>query len=170
MTAVVPVRAAGELEREVKAAFLFRFGGFIEWPDGAFARPDSPLVIAVLGADALAAQLERTVAGRLVNGRAVHVVRLKEGEAVGAGRAAHIAFVGAPDRLAAQGLLDGCRTRPVLTVTDSDHVFGMGCVINFLVVAERVRFEVSLKAAAAAGLRISARLLTAAYRVQPGVA
>ena len=70
----------------------------------------------------------------------------------------------------AQWLLDGCRAQPVLTVSDSDQVYGMGCVINFLVADERLRFEVSLPAAAAARLRISARLLAAAYRVQAGAA
>jgi hypothetical protein len=166
--ATLPARAGDALERQVKAAFLYRFGGFVEWPDGAFARADSPLVIGVFGAEALAGQLERVVAGRTVNGRAVQVLRLDA--APGAGRAAHIAFIGGAGDAAAQGLLDGCRSQPILTVSDNGQVHGMGSVINFLVVDERLRFEVSLKAAAAARLRISARLLAAAYRVQPGAA
>ncbi|MBB3220489.1 YfiR family protein [Pseudoduganella umbonata] len=170
LAAGMPVaRADGELERQVKAAFLYRFGGFVEWPAHAFVRADSPLVIGLHGADELAAPLERTVTGRTINGRALQVVKLKKDYAVGGERAPHIAFVGARDRTAAQGMLDGCRERPVLTVSDSDHVHGMGSVINFLLADQRVRFEVSLKAAASAQLRISARLLSVAYRVQDGM-
>lgn len=159
-------RADSELERQVKAAFLYRFGGFVEWPAHAFAAADSPLVIGLHGADELATPLERTVTGRTINGRTLQVVKLKKDGAMGGERAPHIAFVGARDWTAAQGMLDGCRERPILTVSDSDQVHGMGSVINFLVADERMRFEVSLKAAAAAQLRISARLLSAAYRVQ----
>lgn len=162
------VRAGNTLEHGVKAAFLYRFGGFVDWPDSAFGRADSPLVIGLHEADELAASLARTVTGRTVNGRGVQVVKLNQWQASGGGRAPHIAFVGAQDESAAQGMLDGCRERPILTVSDSDRVFQMGSVINFLVAQERVRFEVSLKAAAAARLRISARLLATAYRVQPG--
>jgi len=167
LAAAMPAaRAEGELERQVKAAFLYRFGGFVEWPAQAFAGADSPFVIGLHGADELAAPLERTVAGRTLQGRALQVVKLKKDGAMGGERAPHIAFVGARDRTSAQGMLDGCRERPILTVSDSDHVHGMGSIINFLVADERVRFEVSLKAAAAAQLRISARLLAVAYRVQ----
>ncbi len=165
---ISPAKADGGLERQVKAAFLYRFGGFVEWPESAFVRADSPLVIGLHEADELAGPLERTVTGRTVNGRALRVMKLKKAHAVGGERAPHIAFVGAQDTAAAQGLLDGCRERPVLTVSDSGHVHGMGSVINFLVAEERVRFEVSMKAAEAARLRISARLLSAAWRVRPG--
>lgn len=168
LAAALPAaRADGELERQVKAAFLYRFGGFVEWPAHAFAHAGSPLVIGLHGADELAAPLERTVTGRTINGRALQVVKLKKDGALGGERTPHIAFVGARDRSAAQGMLDGCRERPILTVSDSDQVHGMGSVINFLVADERVRFEVSMKAASTAQLRISARLLAAAYRVDP---
>jgi hypothetical protein len=168
--AFAPARAGDELERQVKAAFLYRFGGFVEWPEGTFARADSPLVIGVLGTAEMADEVARTVAGRSIQGRPVEVVRLKKQGAVGGERVPHIAFISAHDRPAAQEMLDGCRRQPILTVSDSEQVYGMGAVINFFVADERVRFEVSLKAAAAARLRISARLLSAAQRVQPGAA
>ncbi|HEX8606040.1 MAG TPA: YfiR family protein [Pseudoduganella sp.] len=169
-TGIAPAQAGGELERQVKAAFLYRFGGFVEWPESAFVRADSPLVIGLHEADELAMPLERTVTGRTVNGRALQVVKLRKADTTGGGRTPHIAFTGAQDRAAAQGLLDGCRERPILTVSDSEHVHGMGSVINFLLADERVRFEVSLKAAEAARLRISARLLSAAWRMRQGAA
>ncbi len=168
LPALLPARAAaapaaGDLERQVKAAFLYRFGGFVEWPTGTFARADSPLVIGCDGDDGLAGVLARTVAGRTIGGRVVQAVRLGRD-----GPAAHIVFVGGGNKPAARERLDGCRHRAVLTVSDDGDVHGMGSVINFLVVDARVRFEVSLAAAGAAGLQISARMLSAAYRVQPG--
>lgn len=168
MPALMPARAAvsaaaGDLERQVKAAFLYRFGGFVEWPPGSFARADSPLVIGCDGDDALAAVLASTVAGRTIAGRAVQAVRLGRDAS-----SAHIVFVGSGNKPAARERLDGCRNRAVLTVSDDGDVHGMGSVINFLVVDARVRFEVSLAAAGVAGLQISARMLSAAYRVQQG--
>ena len=65
--------AEDPLEREVKAAYLYKFGSFVEWPEASFARPDSPLQIGVAGDDALADQLVRTVTGRSVAGRPIAV-------------------------------------------------------------------------------------------------
>lgn len=163
MPALVLAQNDNALERQVKAAYLYKFSTFVEWPDNSFARPDSPLVIGVSDGEALTAELERTVSGRMVNGRPLQVKRLKRGDAL---TAVHILFIG--DRSAAQELLAQARGQPVLTVSDRDDVYGMGSVINFVVANERLRFEVSLKAAASAGLRISARMLSAAYRVQQG--
>src|SRR3954468_23532351 len=63
----------------VKAAFLYKFPGFVDWPAGSFARPDAPLVIGVAGNDAVAGDLEQIVAGRTLEGRPVAVRRLREG-------------------------------------------------------------------------------------------
>jgi hypothetical protein len=163
MPALVFADGDNALERQVKAAYLYKFSTFVEWPDNSFARPDSPLVIGIADGEALAAELERTVSGRTVNGRPLQVKRLKKGDAP---TAVHILFIG--ERAMAQELLTQLRGQPVLTVSDRDDVYGMGSVINFVVANERLRFEVSLKAAASAGLRISARMLSAAYRVQQG--
>lgn len=163
MPALVLAQNETALERQVKAAYLYKFSTFVEWPASSFARPDSPLVIGVADGDAFAAELERTVNGRTVNGHPLQVKRLKKGDAPAA---VHILFIG--DRSMAQELLAQVRGQPVLTVSDRDDVYGMGSVINFVVANERLRFEVSLKAAASAGLHISARMLSAAYRVQQG--
>jgi len=78
-------------EYRVKAAFLYKFGGYVEWPQGVFAKPDSPIAIGVIGADALAEELARIVAGRTINGRPVTVRKLRPGEAVAR---LHVLFVG----------------------------------------------------------------------------
>ena len=153
------------LERQVKAAYLYKFAGFVEWPEGSFARPDSPLVIGVMAADALAEQLEQIVAGHAVNGHPLLVKKLRKGEAL---VNMHMLFLGALDKAALQEVMAVSRDQPLLTVSDSQEVYAMGCIINFVVADERLRFEVALRPAAGARLRISARMLAAAYKVQPG--
>lgn len=151
------------LERQVKAAYLYKFAGFVEWPEGSFPRADSAVVIGVAGADALAEQLEQTVAGHTANGRPLQVRRIRRGDSLAG---VHMLFVAAQDKSLAQDLLSASRGQPVLTVTDADDNFGMGSMINFVIADERLRFEVSLKPAQASRLKISARMLSAAYRVQ----
>ncbi|MDC8759650.1 YfiR family protein [Janthinobacterium fluminis] len=160
-------QAPGALERQVKAAYLYKFAGFVEWPDGSFARADSPLVIGVLGDEALAEQLEQSVAGRSANGRAVVVRRLRRGDAPAG---LHILFIAAIERAAVQEALDASRQLAVLTVTETDAAHALGSMVSFVVADERLRFEVALKPLAAARIRISARMLAAAYKVQPGPA
>jgi hypothetical protein len=153
----------GALERQVKAAYLYKFAGFVEWPEGSFAHPDSPLVIGVLSADALAEQLEQTVAGHTAGGRAVVVRKLRRGDALAG---LHILFIGAMERAALQETLAASRSQAVLTVSDSDEAHALGSMINFVVADEKLRFEVALKPVASARMRISARMLSAAYKVQ----
>lgn len=156
-------QANNALERQVKAAYLYKFAGFVEWPEGSFTRPDSAVVIGVAGADALAEQLEQTVAGHTANGRPLQVRRVKRGDSLAG---IHMLFVAAQDKALAQDLLTASRGQPVLTVTDADETFGLGSMINFVIADERLRFEVSLRPAQASRLKISARMLSAAYRVQ----
>lgn len=153
----------GALERQVKAAYLYKFAGFVEWPEGSFAHPDSPLVIGVLSADALAEQLEQTVAGHTAGGRAIVVRKLRRGDALAG---LHILFIGAMERAALQETLAASRSQAVLTVSDSDEAHALGSMINFVVADEKLRFEVALKPVASARMRISARMLSAAYKVQ----
>jgi hypothetical protein len=154
--------AAPELqakEVQVKAAYLYKFAGFVDWPASAFARPDSPLVIGVAGSDELAGQLEQVVAGRSVGNHPLAVRRLRRGDSL---VGLHVLYVA--DRNLAAELLAGARGLPLLTVGDgadaSDNM------IRFVVVDQHLRFEVALGQVAPSGLKISARLLAAALRVR----
>jgi hypothetical protein len=162
-----PTRAHAEsnasVERQVKAAYLYKFASFVEWPDGVFGRSDSPLLIGVAGNDALAEQLEQIVAGRSANGRPIVVRKLHRGDAPGA---VHILFIGSADKAATQELLAAARGQAVLTVSDSDETFALGSMINFVVADDKLRFQVALKPVASSRLRISARMLAAAQKVQ----
>lgn len=157
--------AASEAEYQVKAAFLYKFLTFVEWPDPAFERQDSALVIGVLGADTLAQELSRIVATRAAHGRSVIVQRLREGDPAAG---LHVLFVGRSSSHRLPQIVASTRGQPLLTIGESDDAFGGGSTINFVVVDDKVRFDVALHRAEQAGLRISARLLSVARKVLPG--
>jgi hypothetical protein len=152
-----------DIEQRVKAAFLFKFGGYVEWPERVFARSDSPLVIGVVGADVLAEELSRIASGRTMNGRPVTVRRIRSGEQV---TGVHVLFISRSEAGRLGELLPTTQGQPVLTVTETEKGLAQGSVINFVVADNRVRFEVSLAAANRNGLRIGAPLLAVAQRVQ----
>lgn len=149
-------------ESAVKAAFLYKFAGFIEWPTGTFRGPDDPLVVGVSGNDAVAGDLEQLAAGRTVDGRPVVVRRLREGDPVGA---VHVLLVGSrsDDELREQA---ASVPGPVLLVTEQPEGLSLGGVLNFMNDGSRVRFSASLPAADARRLRLSARLLAVARHVE----
>lgn len=161
-------QASSALERQVKAAYLYKFAGFVEWPEGSFARPDSALLIGVCGADALAGQLEQSATGHAVNGHAIVVRKLRRCDNPGALVGLHMLFIGSLERGALQDTLEASRTLALLTVSDSDDAHAQGSMVNFVVADDKLRFEVALKPVLAARIKISARMLAAAYKVQPG--
>jgi hypothetical protein len=153
------------LEQRVKAAFLYQFAGYVEWPPNAFAQPGAPITIAVLGADPLAAELSQVVTGRTVGGRTVSVKRVKPGESLAG---VHILFVGRSENARLAQLAQASQPRAILTVTESDGALAHGSMINFVLVDRRVRFEVALDSAEKGGLRLSSRLLAVAQQVRSG--
>lgn len=151
--------APNGVERGVKAAFLYKFLGYVEYPHDT-----GPLVVGVTGADDIGAELARITAGRNVGGRAVVVRTLRDGDSLAG---LHMLFIGA-DTARSGTLLRSAQQQGVLTVTESDNGLLQGSVINFRLVEERVRFEVSLPAAEKSGLKLSSRLLSVAYHVLKG--
>lgn len=151
------------LERRVKAAFLYKFLGYAEFPSQAFEDAAAPLTIGVVGADDMAAELARIAAGRSVDGRPVVVRAVREQDA---GQPLHLLFVACSSVAHSARVL---RSAPaLLTVTECDDGPVAGSVINFTIVDERVRFDVSLDAAEKKNVKLSSRLLTVANRVQKG--
>jgi hypothetical protein len=157
----LPAQDRQASEYAVKAAFVFKFGEYIEWPAATFADAGSPLRIGVSGADAMAGELERIVAGRTMAGRPVQVRRLAPGDPVDD---LQLLFVGgaAGDVAAVLGAQPG---RAILTVTEVPGAMPAGSMINFVVVDAKVRFDVALPPAEARQLKISSRLLAVARRV-----
>jgi len=156
--------ASSALERRVKAAFLYKFLGYAEFPPGAFFDGSSPVIIGVTGRDDLAAELARVVAGRTINNRPVIVRALRDTEVH---VPLHLLFIGGTDP-ARVGRLVRQATSSMLVVTECDNGLQQGSVINFRIIDERVRFDVSLDAAERNGIKLSSRLLTVANRVQKG--
>jgi len=152
---------AQPLEHEVKAAFLFKFLSFVEWPQAALGPAGAPLVIGVAGAEDAAAALEQMSAGRSAQGRPVEVRRLREGEPAAG---VHMLFLarGAAARLRELGRA----VQPVLVVCEWDGALDQGAVVNFVRAEGRVRFEAALDAAERRGLRISSRMLAVALNVR----
>jgi hypothetical protein len=145
----------------VKAAFLYKFPGFVDWPAGSFARPDAPLVIGVAGNEAVASDLEQIVTGRTLEGRPVAVRRLREGETPAG---VHVLLVGAGRDTRVRETVAAV-PGPVLVITEQENGLQFGSVLNFVVEEGRVRFAASQAAAEARGLRLSARLLAVAQSV-----
>jgi len=154
--------AAQPQEHEVKAAFLYKFLAFVEWPAQSFARAGAPLVIGVLGADDVHFSLQEIVPGRSAQGRPLELRKLKEGERPAG---VHMLFVG---RAAAAALPKLLAQPGLLVVSEAEGALEQGAMINFLRVDGRVRFEVAPDLAERRGLRISSRMLAVAQNVRPG--
>lgn len=149
-------------ESSVKAAFLFKFASFVEWPATAFGRPDAPLVIGIAGDEAVAADLEQLAASRPPGSQPVKVVRIS-GTDVPAGL--HVLFLGQQREPRLREAI-AAATGPVLVVTDQAGALRLGSLINFSTAAGRVRFSVSLTSAEARSLKLSSRLLAVAQDVE----
>lgn len=167
IAAAAPVKAqGGGMERKVKAAFLYKFLGYTEFPTTAFADPAAPVVIGVVEAEGLAAELARIVAGRTVQSRPIAVKQFREHEAPAG---VHLLFVGGSDGARVRSVLKAAQPAPMLVVTESENGLRQGSVINFKIVDERVRFDISLEAADKNSVKLSSRLLTVANHVHKGV-
>ncbi|MES2130427.1 MAG: YfiR family protein [Pseudomonadota bacterium] len=155
----------GVPERNVKAAFLYKFLGYTDFPAAVFGDANAPVVIGVVGADDIAAELGRIVDGRNVNGRPIVVRVGRESEPMAG---VHLLFVGGADSARVARLLKALPQQPMLLVTESENGLQNGSVINFKLVDARVRFDVSLEAAERHSIKLSSRLLTVAHQVVRG--
>lgn len=153
--------AAGPSEYEVKAAFLFNFAKFVTWPPQAFSSADDPIVLGVLGEDPFGAELARLAAGLRVQGRSISIL---PGATAAQLAGCHIVFISPSERDRVRQIVDALREADshALTVGESDGFLPAGGMIRFVVVQNKVRFEIHPKAAARAGLTISSKLLSLA--------
>jgi hypothetical protein len=157
----LPVVAAPQSasEYQVKSAFLFNFTKFVEWPADAFPNADTTLQICVLGEDPFGGDFEQMIEDKTVNGRRLEVAHP---DGVPQARSCQILFIAFSQERRVRGILRGLTGSSVLTVADTPGFAKMGGIINFVLDENRVRFEINLKAAERAHLKLSARLLTVA--------
>jgi hypothetical protein len=153
----------GSLEYVVKAAYLYKFTPFVEWPPAAFANASSPFNICVMGADPLGSSLEQVLAGHQVGEHSVRVRRL---QATDQPDDCQILYAAA-SRAQVAAALNKVKGAPVLTVTEQSLGVS-GAMVQFYVKDGHVRFTLDPAAAQAHGMMISAKLLSLAAAIQAG--
>jgi len=147
----------------VKAAFLFRFTQYVEWPAATFESKETPLVIGVVGDDPFQGALERTVDGRTSQGRRVLVRQCRDAAEASRCHAVFVPGDGRSERAIA--VLTALGGKPTLTVGDTPTFAEKGGVIGFALVDGHVRFVINSAAAKRSGLKVSSRLLELARSV-----
>lgn len=153
---------AETLEYAVKATFVYKFAGFVDWPPASFGSPMSPVTICVLGSDPVATLIDQAAAGQQVGERAVAVTHLQMFDR---NSGCHILYVAA--NIAAADAVNAARGEPVLTVVNSARAGAVGSIVTFVVQDNRVQFDIDDAAAAESGLAISSKLLSLARAVRP---
>lgn len=152
------------LERQVKAAMLYKFLGYVEWPSEAFATPMSPYVIAVAGASDVLGELRHLTADRTVNQRPIVVKKVTSKSNLSG---VHLLFVGQDNSTVLHNrLMRRAREHSLVTVTESERGLDQGSVINFRLIDDRLGFDISMVNASTHKLKLSARLLSVASYVE----
>ena len=146
-------------EYQVKAAFLYTFAKFAEWPPQAFSGPSAAMTICVLGEDPFGSFLDDAVKGKAVGDRPLAVYRLTD---LPTGHECKILFIATSERRRIPALLSSMATAGVLTVGDTPDFASQGGVIGLRLDGERIRLTVNLTAADKAKVRISSRVLSLA--------
>lgn len=146
-------------EYQVKAAFLFNFAKFVEWPAQAFVSAGSPIEICVLGPNPFGSSLNRAVQGKTVGHRALVIREVRNAQQA---CACHIVFVSAAGWTGSRAVLGDIKKCFTLTVGETGEFIDSGGMINLRLEDARVRVEINPDAAERAGLRISSKLLSLA--------
>jgi preprotein translocase subunit Sec61beta len=157
MLPATAVRADGPTrEYQVKAAFIYNFAQFVEWPAAAFANEDAPIVIATLGDDPFRGALDLVIQGKSIGKRSLVVRHFAAPEDV---KNCHVLFVGAGSEDMLRTVIAKDPARPVLTVGESLQFSNVGGVIRFYEEGNKLRFEIDPRVAEKCGLKISSKLL-----------
>jgi YfiR/HmsC-like len=143
-------------EYKVKAAFIYNFAQFVDWPTSAFESADAPFVVAVVGKDPFNGLLEEVVAGKRVGGRTVVVQHFDSSAGIGQ---CQILFVPMTEEGSLGTIIQKMQNKPVLTIGEVDDFTEEGGCFRFFTEDNKMRFEINQDAAEQAGLRISSKLL-----------
>lgn len=149
-------------EYQVKAAYIFNFARFVEWPAGSF-EPGTPITLCLLGDDPFGADLEQTIGHKMVGGREFIVRRSSRLQEL---TGCHILFIGSSEKGRLSQILPSLGVARVLTVSETEEFVERGGMINFSLEESRVRLEINVDAAERAGLQISSKLLKVARVVR----
>lgn len=142
-------------EYELKAAFLYNMAKFTEWPPQSFTAPNAPLIIGLLGRHDFGAELERIVKNHKIG---EHPIEVRYAESLDEVQSCHVLFVSSADDARFATLQPALRRNPLLTVGESDEFVHSAGMIRFIVVGNKLRFEINSAAADRAELKLSAQL------------
>jgi len=160
---VIPsVKADVMSENDVKAAYIFNFAKFVEWPEKAFASKSAPIVLCVLGDDSLGDAIQN-LETKKIKGRSLSVVRTRSKEQI---RSCHILYISESEKKEISDILSKMDGRPCLTVSSVNEFAAQGGMIGFVRKGNKVRFEVNPDAVRRAELAVSSRLLNLAIIVR----
>jgi hypothetical protein len=146
-------------EYQIKAAFLFNFAKFVQWPPAAFAGVTSPIVVGVLGENPFHDDLARTVRNKTIDERPLVI---KEFSSPIEATNCHILFISASEKNRLPEILKGLKGTSVLTVGEMEHFTESGGMINFVLRGKKIRFQINNDEASRAGLKISSKLMSLA--------
>lgn len=150
-------------EYQVKAAFLYNFAKFVEWPSHAFKTPQDPIVVCVLGHNPFGNALEDVMRGKTIEGRAFSFRQVDGAEEAGG---CQILFISSSEAKHFQALYRNLNPAGILTVGEAQGFASAGGVINFKLDGGHVHFEINVGAAEQAKLQISSKLLNLAQIVK----
>jgi hypothetical protein len=146
-------------EDQVKAAYLFNFAKFVQWPEGSLGDANAPLHFCTLGRSAVADELDGAINGKAIDGHPIDVRRLDSPEQA---KNCHLVYLSASANKQLDKLLLAAKGRPMLLVGETGSFARSGGTIGFVTEKGRVLFEINVKSADEAHLKISSRLLALA--------
>jgi len=152
-------------EYQVKAAFLYNFAKFVEWPTEAFPATNTAIILCILGEDPFGIDLEQAVKGKTANGKELTIRRIKEVQEL---KICHILFISSSEKKRLSQILEVTKNSSILTVGEMDRFAKLGGIINFVIEENKVRFEINVDVAEQAGLKINSKLLKLARIVKKG--
>jgi hypothetical protein len=150
-------------EYQVKAAFLYNFAKFVEWPPQAFDVAANPIIVCIVGETPIYTLLESAVIDKTAGNRSLAVRKVSDGQQA---TGCHILFIGRADRKRIPAVLAAITPWGILTVGETPEFVAEGGVVNFKLENGRVRFEINVDAARRERLRISSKLLSLAEIVK----
>jgi hypothetical protein len=150
-------------EYQIKAAFLYNFAQFVDWPSATFANTNAPFYIGILGDDPFDGVLDETIQDETINGHKIVAVRSQRIEEL---KNCQIIFVSKSEKRRVAEILTELDSKPILTVSEIEGFAQHGGGINFFLAGTKVRFEINPGAAQSDGLKISSQLLSLGKIVQ----
>lgn len=143
-------------EYQVKAAFLFNFLQFVEWPAATFPSADSPIRIGILGDDPFGPALDAVVRDENVHGRRLVILRSQRTEDL---QTCHLLFICKSEQRRVEGILSRLAARPVFTVSEINGFARQGGIVALYADGRKIRFEINMGAARRSDLKLSSQLL-----------